>query len=169
MQMHYFAYGSNMSHRRLSSRVPSATRVGKGVLKQHQLCFHKIGRDSSAKCDVFETGEESHMVYGVVYTIAQHEKTGLDHIEGLGNGYETKEVIIRMENGHEIRAFTYYATHLNPELKPLDWYKHHVIYGAMENNFPDWYTRKIAEVACIDDQDQQRRNQELSIYGSDIT
>ena len=167
--MHYFAYGSNMSLRRLCSRVPSANRVGQGVLNQHQLCFHKVGKDSSAKCDVFETGDESHLVYGVVYTIAPHEKPVLDYVEGLGDGYEIKEVTISMGNGYEISAFTYYATHLNPELKPMDWYKQHVVHGALENNFPEWYTRQIAEVDCIDDQDQERKKKELSIYRFDTT
>ena len=37
----YFAYGSNMSERRLRKRVPSAKVVGTGILKNHCLTFQK--------------------------------------------------------------------------------------------------------------------------------
>jgi gamma-glutamylcyclotransferase (GGCT)/AIG2-like uncharacterized protein YtfP len=162
--MHYFAYGSNMSHRRLQARVSSAQKVDVGLLSHHQLCFHKIGQDGSAKCDAFETGVAQHVIYGVVYRIDPEHKPMLDSAEGLGNGYEIKEVLVSMENGEETTAFTYYATHLNPALKPMDWYKQHVIRGALENNLPVSYRRIIEEVVCIDDEDLLRRDHELSIY-----
>jgi hypothetical protein len=49
--MQYFAYGSNMSLRRLRTRVPSAVKLGNATLFGHQLKFHKRSQDGSAKCD----------------------------------------------------------------------------------------------------------------------
>ena len=86
--MLYFAYGSNMSYRRLQKRVPSAVKLGVGILARHRLCFHKVGRDSSAKCDACESGDPGHTVYGVVYTISPREKYLLDTVEGVGSGYD---------------------------------------------------------------------------------
>jgi hypothetical protein len=54
--MLYFAYGSNMSVSRLVARTPSAQPLGRCALRGHQLRFHKVGGDGSAKCDAFHTG-----------------------------------------------------------------------------------------------------------------
>jgi len=163
--MYYFSYGSNMSIRRFRLRVPSASRIGAGLLKKHQLRFHKVSsKDGSAKCDVQLTGNPDHQAYGVVYRIAESEKPGLDRAEGLGFGYGQKDVALEMEDGAIRRAFCYYATEINPQLKPLDWYKEHVLRGARENNLPEAYIRHIETIEAETDSNAERREWELSIY-----
>lgn len=163
--MYYFSYGSNMSIRRFRLRVPSAFRIGSGVLKAHELRFHKVSsRDGSAKCDALATGSPDHSVYGVVYRIDQADKPGLDRVEGLGFGYEQKEVMIEMENGDNIQAFCYFATAIDPRLKPLDWYRKHVLRGARENDLPEAYVRRIEAIEAVVDDHAVRREEELSIY-----
>ena len=54
----------------------------------HRLEFHKVGRDGSAKCDAFETGNPDDSVIGVVFDIHTAEKNYLDQAEGLGVGYD---------------------------------------------------------------------------------
>jgi gamma-glutamylcyclotransferase len=163
--MHYFSYGSNMSIKRLRDRVPSAKKVDVGILEKHELKFHKISsNDGSAKCDACETGNTEHKLYGVVFHISEEEKPGLDKKEGLGYGYEQKNVKILLNNGATIYAFTYYATNINPELKPLDWYKEHVLRGARENELPIEHIRSIEVIEHVDDSDTERRDNELSIY-----
>ena len=161
----YFSYGSNMSTRRLRERVPSATKIDIGILEEHELKFHKVGlKDGSAKCDVIATGKTTDYVYGVVFNIREEEKPLLDQIEGLGNGYEVKQVLIKLENTSIIEAFTYCATNINRQLKPFDWYKEHVLKGAKEHNLPIQYIREIAAIECIEDLDIERKEKELSIY-----
>ena len=63
-----------------------------------------------------------------------------------------------------VEAFSYYATHIDVGLKPLCWYKEHVLRGAMENNLPEDYIRMIEAIEHIDDVDTERRESELSIY-----
>lgn len=163
--MHYFAYGSNMSIRRLRARVPSAKPLGVGALEKHRLRFHKVGfRDGSAKCDASETGILDHVVYGVVYRIPDNEKPRLDGIEGLGQGYREKGVAVRLEDGSRIEAFTYCATLVDPALKPFDWYKEHVLRGARENRLPKDYIALIEATECDEDSNQHRRARELRIY-----
>ena len=56
----YFAYGSNMSSRRLTARgrAPSATRLTVGYVPGRRLTFDKFStRDQSGKCDCEATGE----------------------------------------------------------------------------------------------------------------
>jgi AIG2 family protein len=163
--VHYFSYGSNMSIKRLKSRVASAKKVGIGILDMHELKFHKVGqKDDSGKCDVSETGEPEHAVHGVVYHIPEHEKPELDRIEGVGHGYEVKDVLIKLIDGSLIKAFTYYATHIDSLLRPLDWYKEHVMIGVQENNFPEDYVQVLEAVEFDEDPDEKRRDRELSIY-----
>lgn len=66
---------------------------------------------------------------GVVYEIADKDKSDLDRHEGLGSGYAEKNVQVITDTGI-ITAFTYFATHVDDSLKPFHWYKQHVLIGA---------------------------------------
>jgi len=162
--VYYFSYGSNMSIKRLVDRVPSARKIDAGILEKHELKFHKVGKDGSAKCDACETGNPEHKVYGVAFDISEQEKRDLDRKEGLGYGYDQKDVKIILNNGDTVEAFTYYATKIDPALKPFDWYKEHVLRGARENKLPIEYIRNIEMIEHMDDSDTKRRDDELSIY-----
>lgn len=162
--MYYFSYGSNMSLRRLRARTPSAKRINKGILEEHRLVFHKSGRDNSAKCNARHTGDPEHFVFGVLYEIHPEEKPALDKVEGFGFGYEIKDVLIRLDDGSLVEAFTYFATRIDESLKPFDWYKQHVIIGAKENALPEDYIAAIQSIEFIEDNDTERRARELSIY-----
>ena len=89
--MYYFAYGSNMSSKRLNARI-KATKYANGKLLKHKLKFHKISKDGSGKCDAFETGDSNDFVLGVVYEIDKNDLEQLDRFEAKGKGYERKEV-----------------------------------------------------------------------------
>jgi len=160
----YFAYGSNMSTRRLAARTPSARRVCTARLDGHRLRFHKKGRDGSAKCDAEQSKDGDGYVYGVVFEIAVAEKGILDEHEGLGRGYGEKLVSVVTGPGHPLAALTYFATHIDSDLRPYHWYKEHVVRGASEHNLPSDYIRAIQAVDSIADSDVQKHQEELSIY-----
>ena len=164
--MLYFAYGSNMSTARLIRRVPSAILLGSAVLARHRLCFHKIGRDNSAKCDALFTGQEANLVLGALYRIDPVEKQYLDQAEGLGNGYETKQVTVLTTAAKKFEAYTYYATRTDPRLKPFHWYKNHVLRGAVQLDLPQEYRRQIEAVVSIDDPDPARSTAETAIHAT---
>lgn len=161
--MLYFSFGSNMSEKRLLQRI-DATKIGVAILKKYKLCFHKYGEsDNSAKCDIIETNNKSNFVLGVAYQIDKSQKPILDDIEGLGHGYEIKEVSVLL-NGKFQDVFTYYATQIDSSLKPYHWYKQHVLQGARENEFPQEYIESIENVTSIKDKNKERAAKELSIY-----
>ncbi len=161
--MLYFSFGSNMSEKRLLQRI-LALRIGVAVLTGHRLCFRKSCElDGSAKCDILETENAGDLVFGVVYSIEESQKPILDGYEGLGFGYSIKMVSVKSDEKF-LEAFTYYATSINPSLKPYYWYKRHVLEGARENRMPEGYIRSIEAVEAILDPDTERRNRELSIY-----
>ena len=173
----YFAYGSNMSKRRLRKRVPSAKVIGTGVLNNHCLTFHKGSTDKSGKCTI--ECSESGKVYGVLFKINTKEKKCLDDAEGkvkddCKKGY--KKITVKIEIwdskcskyacGDTICAKTYQATlvSINQELKPYTWYRKHVLVGAIEQKLPPCYIDCFIRVDADKDCDKKREACELAIY-----
>lgn len=162
--MYYFAYGSNMSSPRLTARVPDARVHCTAQLLGYRLCFHKIGRDGSAKCDAQLTACSGDVVRGVVYRIPSEQRPRLDACEGLGQGYRAADVRLKRDDGDDLEAFCYLATRTDPGLRPFDWYREHVLYGAREHGLPLTYRAAIAAVAVWPDPDWVRRERELALY-----
>jgi hypothetical protein len=154
-----------MSTKRLHTpdRVPSAKRVGLATLPAHRLVFHKKSSDGSAKCDAYCTGSESDLMVGVLFDVSQSEKGNLDRAEGLGYGYEEKEIMVTTDSGLQ-KAVAYFATDIDSNMKPYDWYKNHVLVGARENDLPKDYIKMIEAVESIADQNKEREEKEFSIY-----
>lgn len=143
----YFAYGSNMSSERLRARTPSAISLGRARLPGYALRWHKLGRDGSGKCDIEPSDVPNAAVWGVLYEIDRAERHDLDTVEGLGVGYD--EHMVRVETDTVVReAVTYKARpdRIDSALRPLAWYRAHVIRGATEHGLPDEYMRRIAAV-----------------------
>ena len=166
----YFAYGSNMSERRLKKRVCSARVIGTGVLNNHCLTFRKLSKDGSGKCTVECC--ESGKVYGVLFKIDKTQECELDKAEGAcGNGgYKkvTRNIKIwdskckEYKDGKPVK--TYQATNPCQNLKPYTWYKQHVLVGAIEQRLPPCYIDYLIRVDADKDWCEKREACELSIY-----
>jgi gamma-glutamylcyclotransferase len=159
----YFAYGSNMSVRRLVARVPSARVVATGFVSGCRLVFDKASKDGSGKCDCESTGVAGDRVYGVIFGVVLHERVVLDRFEGTGAGYEPKTVKVDTIGG-ALDALTYVATNKRFGLMPYHWYKQHVLIGAREADLPADYIRAIEAVASADDPEYVRAEKEASMY-----
>lgn len=164
--MHYFAYGSNMSLSRLRKRVPSAKFLGCHRLTKHDLRFHKASKDGSGKCDAYFTSDPGDVVYGALFEIDPIEKTALDKAEGLGFGYDQKQVIVISDDSSFIEAVTYTATIFDDSLKPYSWYINHILVGAQETFLPLNYIKtKIKNIETTEDCNRDRDANERSIHG----
>ena len=161
--MIYFAYGSNMSTKRMFGRVRSAQVLEIGTLHSHQLVFHKVSDvDGSGKADII--AHESEHVMGVLYHLETKAKAELDLHEGLGRGYMEKHVTVIDGGGRSVRALAYVATVTDPDLKPYTWYLQHVVEGAMEAKLPDPYLQTLLQTEAVEDPDTARVRRELAIY-----
>ena len=170
----YFAYGSNMSERRLRKRVPSAKVIGTGFLENYRLTFNKCSKkDKSGKCTIEPC--KSDRVFGVLFEINKDEKRKLDKVEGAcGNGgYEkaTHKIEIWEYKCSEAKcdktvccATTYQATNPCQDLKPYTWYKQHVLVGAIEQGLPPTYINRLIGFDAKKDCNEEREACELSIY-----
>ena len=162
----YFAYGSNMSSRRLTApgRAPSATRVTVGYVPGRRLTFDKFStRDRSGKCDCEATGDPADRVYGVVYRIAMSERAALDEAEGLHRGYRDEILTVIAEDATH-RALAYVATEKRPGLPVFDWYLEHVLRGATENGLLPDYVESLRRIPTVVDGDRGRAAKERVIY-----
>lgn len=153
-----------MSLKRLQQRVPSANPLGTYLLQAHELRFHKSGKDGSAKCDAFYTGDRSNEVIGVLYEIDISEKVVLDHAEGLGLGYEEKVISVSGVIGNIEKSVTYYAMKIDDSLTPYTWYKEHVLIGAREAKLPMEYISRIEAIIATEDPDTIREAEQRAIY-----
>lgn len=153
----YFAYGSNLLDARLVARTPSARFITTATLAEHRLAFHKAGSDDSAKCDAFFTGNSDDITYGALYQLDPADKIVLDRIEGVGCGYELKDVTVLTDDG-PLEAFTYVtqAEYRNPHQLPFDWYHRFVLLGAQQRGFPDEIVAAIKAVPSKPDPDRER-------------
>ena len=161
--MKYFAYGSNMSSKRLCARTPSARVLGVYTLSGFALRFHKVGKDGSGKCDAFPTGDATDRVIGVLYELDPGDAATLDRIEGVGWGYRKEEVRVAAANGREECAFTYCATRVDAALVPYSWYLAHVLAGAREAGLPDAYVAALERQATAPDPCGERDRAERAI------
>jgi hypothetical protein len=160
MKVDVFSYGSNMCLPRIRARVPSAEFVCTGILERHELRFHKLGLDGSAKADAFHTGDERQAVWGVVFSVHVEEKPTLDACESLGIGYDERQVTIKTGDHVEelVEASVYVA---RPEkivtgVSPYCWYREFVLAGARQHGAPDDYVKTLEAVAAMTDPDAAR-------------
>jgi gamma-glutamylcyclotransferase len=162
-----FSYGSNMLWRRIRARVPSARPLGPAVLRGHRLEWHKTGRDRSGKCDVVATNDPAHVVHGVLYEFVAAEKALLDAAEGLGAGYDEKQVEVEVEGANgRVHAWLYCATATDTTLLPYSWYKALVVAGAREHALPAAYIAQLEAVIATDDDDAERHALHIALAGA---
>lgn len=154
MHLNYLAYGSNLHPQRLLARVPSAQVVDTVELPGWCVCFHKRGRDQSAKCNLLFTGENHDRAWGIVYGIAIAEKPELDRVEGPGYTEQTIAV-----NG--VGDVFYYAANegwIDDRLLPYCWYHDFVVHGAKYHGLPKDYIEWLQQQPFKVDEDRQRRS-----------
>ncbi|MBB3207790.1 hypothetical protein FHS27_003617 [Rhodopirellula rubra] len=144
----HFAYGSNMSTRRLRKRCPSAVVVSTGYVVGRKLCFHKIGKDGTAKADAFWTGDASDVLHGVIYRCNQSDRAMLDRCESIGVGYTTAAVEVHTSTGDAHRVYLYEAlpSMISASLRPARWYVEHVLDGAVEHGLPREYQESLRQL-----------------------
>jgi gamma-glutamylcyclotransferase len=160
----YFAYGSNMSTRRLERRVGKADKIAIGYVSGRTLTFDKRSQDrlgdSSGKCDCQKSANQEDRVWGVVFRARSSEMTRLDRAEGLGHGYHVENLTVEGSNASEvsetkIRAYVADPQAKDPSLQPYHWYKEYVLSGAVAHNLPPDYVRQfIAAVQSKADPNQ---------------
>lgn len=162
--LYYFAYGSNLHPLRLRLRTPGARRLGTAHLRGYRLRFHKVGRDKSAKCNAWSTGERRDLVHGVVYRIARRDLLALDRAEDLGRGYRRLRVQVTLRGRRRIvNSYVALPEAIAEGLAPMDWYRGYVLRGARHQGLPGRYIRRLGMVPAVRDRNAARRAGHLRV------
>lgn len=164
--INYFAYGSNMSSRRLKKRCPSVQFKCVGYVKDYELKFNKKSKDNSGKANLVK--QPGKVVWGVVFSISKED---LEELRKIEKGYELtflEKVII--EEGKEEKSYTFIANgndNVDDNLLPYDWYLQHCLKGAQQHKLPNDYIKFLKRFRSMPDSDQNRANRERKLYTSD--
>lgn len=152
--MHYFAYGSNLLESRLKSRVRFAKFLGIAELKGYELTFHFLAVRNTTFCNIMPNPSKS--VWGAVFEIPRVMMGHLDKCEGAPVIYERNVVHVRL-NGKYDRAIAYIGVDpIISNLRPFDWYKHHVVLGAHRVGLPGDYQDMLRAQPSRSDPDATR-------------
>ena len=138
----YFAYGSNMSSRRLLARVPSARALGLAKLDGFTWCCNKLGKDGSGKANLMS--QDGAQVFGVLYEIKSKHWKQLDRLE---LGYQRIEV--EVEQAGEKRSVWSYQSNLMTANPPTPEYLSFIIDGLIEHKLPMAYVSELRLEAGI--------------------
>lgn len=105
---------------------------------------------------------------GIIIQIADNEKEALDKEEGLGKGYNERNIIVTVENKGPIEVYSYIAdpAHVQDDLWPYDWYRDMVVVGAIENNTAIECISFLNKFPFTIDPDQSRRLSKYSIINT---
>lgn len=157
-----FAYGSDMLTARIMARVPSVRLLGSACLERFVLRWNKRSKSGSGKCSIEETGHRADVVWGVLHAFDGEGKRKLDEFEGLGCGYGERMVTV-LAGGKPHRVWAYYATSIDVNVRPYDWYRDLVVAGAREHGLPPEYIASLEAVPAIKDLDGRRAARERQL------
>ncbi len=138
----YYAYGSNMSTRRLRERVESAQAIGTARLRGKRWACNKLGRDGTGKANLVD--DPTGLVWGVLWRIDPGEWPRIDRFEG---GYQRVEVHVETVDGGEHRALTYVSERLTQRPVPSAPYRDWLLEGAREHGLPDAWIELLTRLA----------------------
>lgn len=118
----YFAYGSNMSLKRMTERKVAIIQYFPATLENYELKFNKISKKQGAVANI--VANIGSVVEGVLYQVESLEL--LDKAEGFPKHY--KRIIININN---IDAWVYIAQpqYIIEGLKPSQEYLNYLLEG----------------------------------------
>ena len=145
----YFAYGSNMSIDRKTSRTGTIRQMVVVCLKGHRLAFNKRA-DNAREVYANIVPSPGDDVWGVAYRCNPEAIEKLDGYEGVSGGhYRRRQVDLTTRFGETLRAEVYIAgeAHVVEESQPSDAYLDHLLKGAENHHLPDDYIAMIKRIA----------------------
>ncbi len=137
----YFAYGSNLSRKRIVGRCPQAQFYGNAFLLDWEILFSKMKSDGTGAANIREkTGSK---IWGVVFTLSPECLKSLDLVEGHKPGevsksdYDRRKLRVQLETGAQVEAWAYIAETADEHIAPTEEYLNHILSGALEHGLPE--------------------------------
>jgi gamma-glutamylcyclotransferase (GGCT)/AIG2-like uncharacterized protein YtfP len=117
----YFAYGSMMDHRRMTTRAPGASTLGPARLDGFRLEFNVFSTEWEGGAANLELDPNAR-VWGVLWEVPDDEVRGLDAFQGHPTFFRREDVVVEGPEGPVI-AWTYRVAHQGGSfVRPTDQY-----------------------------------------------
>jgi len=143
--LHYFAYGSNMSARRIRHRLgwsPSRIAV---TLQDYLLAFNKQSADGGKANIKVSSGDE---VEGILYFVKEDDLLTMDTYEGVAEQqYKRLDIEVIDLSGRHIPAVAYVALNTGPESRPTVEYLNYLLEG--EHLLSQEYVSRLEDIATL--------------------
>lgn len=137
----YFAYGSNMSTKRIEKRLGPVKKRAIARLADYAIAFDKRSTvDGSGKTNLVK--REGAEVWGVVFDLTPEQMAKLASIE---KGYTEQGIAVEVD-GEATPVRTFVAEERTRQLRPTREYLNLLIEGAGEHGLPDAYVQKLRRV-----------------------
>ena len=145
IMLHYFAYGSNMSARRIRHRLGWAPSRISVTLQDYLLSFNKQSNDGGKANIQISPGDK---VEGILYFVKEDDLLTLDGYEGVAQKqYKRQELEVMDLSGRPMRAIAYIALNTGPESRPTLEYLNYLLEG--EHLLSMEYVCRLEEISTI--------------------
>ena len=145
IMLHYFAYGSNMSARRIRHRLGWAPSRISVTLQDYLLSFNKQSNDGGKANIQISPGDK---VEGILYFVKEDDLLTLDGYEGVAQKqYKRQELGVMDLSGRPMRAIAYIALNTGPESRPTLEYLNYLLEG--EHLLSMEYVCRLEEISTI--------------------
>ena len=127
----YFAYGSNMSAKRMTDRGVTYDERIQGILYNYQLCFNKINSRKTGIGFANIIAKAGSQVKGALYAISPEAIQILDGYEGFPDHYNREKIFVHNEQLGIVEAWVYIAQPAKTAegLEPEDEYLQYLLAG----------------------------------------
>ena len=148
--MKYFAYGSNMSERRMIKRKVKFLKRYKGILKDYKLIINKKSYKNpnmGYSNIIYQSGNN---VEGIIYEIMETDILKLDKFEGYPKHYDRVVIDINVDNKIE-KCIVYISQKewvTNEELKTSNEYKNYLLDG--KDLLSEKYYERLKNIKTLD-------------------
>jgi gamma-glutamylcyclotransferase (GGCT)/AIG2-like uncharacterized protein YtfP len=143
--MHYFAYGSNMSHKQMAERCVSGRHRFVGLASLVGFTFVFDGYSINRKGPVANIVGGNGKVWGGVFEIDLACRNDLDKAEGYPNTYDRREMPVQMATGETVSAWVYLRQTPLSRGKPPEDYRGIILEGAQDCGLPADYIHEYLQ------------------------
>ena len=136
--LNYFAFGSNMSAKRMHERLGWSPSRSGAILNNYEMVFNKLSNDGGKANIMYSPGD---LVEGILYSVNEEDLLILDKYEGVAaKQYKRYDIEVRNHNKNSIAAVTYKAINTGKVYSPTEEYLNYILEGK-EFLSPGYYTK----------------------------
>jgi len=132
MKIYYYAYGSNMSEKRMIDRGLTPLNKQVGYLEGFKFIINKKSFKNPSMGFANVVPDDNSEVEGILYEVYEKDLKKLDRFEGFPKHYGKEYLNIRLSDGSYVKAVVYIAN-LNwtspTVLKTTNEYKNYILEG----------------------------------------